>query len=140
MADPRRVDFTLADRRRLTVVEIARACAAADVGPQDADGMFARLVKGQGTGDEFLRAVTLTTAFAWQLAKRDEPDLTLDDALAWDLHVIVGEPDRVQDAEAALTVAAAVATGLSPREAGQLTAAELDEYGTHWRTRSTVGR
>jgi hypothetical protein len=122
------VEFSLADRARMTMIELARACAEADVGPGEADGLFRELLAGTATGTQFLRAVTLTTAMALQVMRRDEPDLTMADALGWDLTVTNREPDRTAEIEADVVVAAAIVTGLPPREAGQVTTAELDAY------------
>jgi hypothetical protein len=128
LPDPRYVEFSLTDRARMTMLEMARACADADVGPQDADALFAGIVRKQLTGAEFLAGVTLVHAMALQVMRREEPELTLADALGWDLHVTEGEPDRAAEIEAELVVGAAIVTGLSPREARDVTAAELDVY------------
>jgi len=126
--EPRYVEFSLAQRASLTMVEMARACALADVGPQDADELFKGIVAQRVSGADFLRGVTLVTAMALQYVRRSEPELTLEDALGWDLHIVEGEPDRAAELEAEVIVGAALITGLPPREAREVTAAELDVY------------
>jgi hypothetical protein len=112
----------------MTMLEMARACADADIGPQDADALFAGIVRKELTGADFLRGVTLVHAMALQVMRRDEPELTLEDALRWDLHVVDGEPDRATEIEAEFVVGAALVTGLPPKDARDVTAAELDVY------------
>lgn len=126
--DPRRVVLDLADLRRLTILERARACAVAGVSEQDIAPLLRAVTSHNGTPETLERAVTLLYAIAYQLARRLDPSTTWDDAQAWDLALDLERADPIADAEARASVEASIVTGLPPSEAGELTLAQLDAY------------
>jgi hypothetical protein len=125
----RRVELTLADLRRLTILERARAAAVVGVAADEL-GPLLRSVGGHGTPEEIERAVELLYAIAWQLERRLEPAVTWEEAQSWELalNLEAETADPVADAEAAASVEAAIATGLPPAVAGELSLAQLDAY------------
>lgn len=128
--DARRVELTLADLRRLTVLERARAAATVGVADREI-GPLLRAVSGRGGSPEELeRAVELLYAIAHQLGRRLEPALTWEDAQTWDLvlNLTAETADPVAEAEASASVDAALATGLPPAVAGELSLAQIDAY------------
>jgi hypothetical protein len=131
--EPRRVVLTLADTRRLTVLERARACALAGVAPADI-GPLLRAVAGN-TGDATMleTGVTILYAIAYQLERRRDPALTWETAQTWELALDLETraADAGDELEAEESVDAAIATGLPPDVAGNLTMAQLDAYRKH---------
>ncbi len=129
--EPRRVVLSLADTRRLTILERARACALAGV-PESEIGPLLRAVSSH-TGDAHAleTGALLLYALAYQLERRVDPGVTWDDAQTWDLALDLEAGDPVAEAEAEASVDAALATGLPPAVAGELTLAQLDAYRTH---------
>jgi hypothetical protein len=126
------VTLTLAGIRSLTILEIARACATTDVRTTEAQ----RLIRSLGHPDgaepaELVRATELAYALALMLERRHDPTLTWQQAQTWRLIFDLDAADPIADAEAEAAVAAAIATGLPPDVAGQLTLAQAEAYGEH---------
>jgi hypothetical protein len=128
VSDPREVTITLAECRSLTVLEVARACSLAGVRQSDVRSLMRSLGSGDTPPEHLERAVTLLYAMAFELRLRDEHELTWDDAQRWRVTLDLDAIDELADAEATAVVEAAIATGLPPREAGELTVAQLDAY------------
>jgi hypothetical protein len=128
--EPRRIVLTLPDLRRLTVLERARACAIAGIGEREIRPLLVAVTSRQGEPADLERGVLLLYAIALQLERRLDPALTWEAAQTWDLAVdLDAAPDPVAEAEAHAAVEAALATGLPPAEAGELTLAHLEAYG-----------
>jgi len=123
-----RVVLELADLRRLTILERARACAIAGVGEPDIAPLLKAVTSHNGTPETLERAVTLLYAIAYQLARRVDPSTSWEDAQGWDLALDLEASDPVADAEARASIEASLVTGLPPSEAGELTLAQLDAY------------
>jgi len=70
-------------------------------------------------------------AMAWVIARRADPRLSFETVCTWKLTVI-GEVDPAKaeaaNKRAALIVGAASVSGLPPKEAAQLTVAEISAY------------
>jgi hypothetical protein len=129
--DVRRVTLTLADLRRCTVLERARALAAAGVDERDANRLLVAVTRQNAPADMIERGVLMFYALAWQLERRLDPALTWDQVQTWDVAFDVRDaPDPIAEAEALASVEAAIATGLPPAEAGELTLAQVEAYGT----------
>ena len=130
--DPRRVVVTLADTRRLTVLERARACALAAIGPADIGPLLRAVARDEGGPETLETGVTLLYAIAYQLELRLDPALTWADAQTWDLGLdLETAPDAGDELAAEESVEYAIATGLAPEVAGNLTMAQLDAYRKH---------
>lgn len=129
--DARAVTVTYADLRRLTILERARACAIASVGESELERLVDAVVRHEGTADDLERGSTLFYAMALQLERRLDPSLSWDDAQTWDVKLDLEARDEIADAEARASVDAAIATGLPPAVAGNLTLAQLDAYREH---------
>lgn len=129
--DARRVELTLADLRRLTVLERARACALVGVKERELGPLLRAVAGRDGEPEELERAVELLYAIAYQLGRRAERDLTWDDVLGWDLALNLEDAtaDPLAEAEAHASVEAALATGLPPNVAGELTLSQIEAYG-----------
>lgn len=125
---PRVVRMTWADAMSLTVLETARACAAAGISDRDARRLMAAVTSGSGTPDEIERGTLLYYAIAWQLERRLDPAVTFEDAQAWRVELDADARDPVAEAEARASVSAALETGLPPDAAGQLTTAQIGAY------------
>jgi len=126
--EPREVILTRGAVRGLTVLEGARACAIAGVRATESDALMRRLLRGEGDPDELLRATELMYACALMLERRRDPSLSWDEAQRWRVVFDVDADDSIADAEAEASVAAALATGLPPDVAGQLTLAQTEAY------------
>lgn len=126
--DARRVVLTLADLRRLTILERARAAATVGVAERELAPLLRAVVGRDGSPEEIERAVELLYAIAYQLGRRLEPALTWEEAQTWDLALDLEAADPVAEAEATASVEAALATGLPPDVAGELSLAQLDAY------------
>jgi hypothetical protein len=128
--DARRVVLSIADLRRLTVLERARACALAGVAESDIGELLRAIASRKGDPDELERGVLLLYALAYQLERRLDRDLTWEQAQELDLALDLqdGAEDPIAEAEARASVETALATGLSPADAGELTLAQLDAY------------
>jgi hypothetical protein len=130
--DARRVVLSLADLRRLTVLERARACAIVGIAESDIGELLRAIASRKGDPDELERGVLLLYALAYMLERRIDPELTWEQAqgldLALDLEASASDP--VAEAEARASVETALATGLPPAVAGELTLAQLDAYRT----------
>lgn len=129
--DARVVVVTYADLRRLTILERARACAIAGVGEDELERLVDAVVRHEGTADDLERGSTLFYAMALQLERRLDRSLSWDDAQTWDVKLDLEARDEIADAEAKASVDAAIATGLPPAVAGELTLAQLDAYREH---------
>jgi hypothetical protein len=86
------------------------------------------LVAGDGPPAELETAALLFYAIAYELERRSDPALTWDEAQTWDVKLDVATRDPIADAEARAAVETAIATGLSPADAGRLTMAEVGAY------------
>jgi hypothetical protein len=129
VSEPREVLFTVANARSLTVLESARALATAGVRQADAVRLMSLLARPGADPAELVRAAELLYAFAWQYVKRSEPATTWSDAQSWRVVLdLESGSDELAEAEAVASVDAAIVTGLSPREAGELSLSQLEEY------------
>ena len=126
--EPVRVVLTLADTRRLTILERARACAVAGIAEADIGPLLRAVASHNGSPETLERAVTLLYAIAYQLGRRLDPELSWSAAQAWDLALDLETADAEADAAARASVEASLATGLPPDAAGELTLAQLDAY------------
>lgn len=129
--EPRRIAVTLGDLRRLTILERARACSIAGVGEAELERLVDAVIRHEGSPDDLERGSTLFYALALQLERRLDPATTWEDAQTWDLALDLETRDEMADAEARASVDAAIATGLPPAVAGELTLAQLDAYREH---------
>ena len=125
---PRAVVLTWADSQSLTVLEQARACVLAGIKPAQASRLMRAYASGEAEPEELLAGATLFYATAYQLELRRDPGLSWDDAQTWDVKLQAGEPDPMIEAEARAQVETAIATGLPPDQAGQLTMAQVRAY------------
>jgi hypothetical protein len=124
---PRRIVITPADIRGLTVLERARGAAIAGVPMEELEAVFRNAASADPAVLE--RGVTLFYALVWQLERRANPSITWEEAQTWECALDATVPlDAVAEAEAHESVAVALATGLSPRDAGELTMAQVDAY------------
>ena len=125
----RKVVLPLPALRGLTILERARAAAAAGVAERDIGRLMQALVTHDGSPDDLVTGALLFYAIVWQLERRRDPGLTFDEVqtfdVALDLDALL---DDVAEAEAQASVEASIATGLPPDEAGALTLAQLDAY------------
>jgi hypothetical protein len=128
VSEPREVVLTMAECRSLTVLELTRACSLAGLRQNDVRVLFRELSSGSIPPERLERAVTLLYAMAFELHLRDERELTWDDAQRWRVTLDLDAHDDLADELAEAVVEAAIATGLPPREAGELTVAQLDAY------------
>lgn len=128
MGEPRAVTVTLGDIRSLTILEIARAGVTAGVNRADTEGLLRSLVRPDSPPEDLERGALLMYAWAWQLTKRDEPQVTWDEAQTWRVTFDLDASDPIAEAEADATVRAAALTGLPLEEAAKLTVAEVDVY------------
>jgi len=130
--DARRVELTLADLRRLTILERARAAAIAGVSERELGPLLRAVAGRDGDPEATERAVELLYAIALQLERRLEPAVTWEEAQSWELVLNLEDAaaDPIAEAEASASVEAALATGLSPAVAGELSLAQLDAYRT----------
>ena len=129
MSEPRRVTVTIAAIKSLTILEVARASATAGVKRTDTERLLRTMVDPDSDPAELVKGATLLYAWAWQIVKRDEPDATWQEAQTWRVVFDVDATDPVAEAEAEARVNAAIATGLTPAEAGSLTLSEMAVYG-----------
>lgn len=126
--DARVLVLTMADLRRMTILERARACAIAEVGEEDLEALVDAVIRHEGTPEMIERGSIVFYAMALQLERRLDPALTWDVAQTWDVKLDLSQGDPVADAEAKASVDAALATGLPPAVAGELSLAQLDAY------------
>ena len=129
--EPRRVVLALADTRRLTILERARACAIAGVAEKQIAGLLLAVAGDDASPEQIELGATLLYALAWQLERRLDPAVSWAEAQTWSLALdLTGPPDPVAEAEARASVEAALATGLSPAVAGELSLAQVEAYGS----------
>lgn len=128
LAEPRHVVVTLAGIRSLTILEIARASAIAGVRREDTDRMLRSLNDPSGDPADLERAAELLYAWALMLERRTDPALSWADAQTWRVTFDLDATDAIADSEADASVAAAIATGLTPAVAGELTLAQAEAY------------
>ena len=138
MSEPREVVVTFADAHRLTVLEVARACVLAGVRQTDVTETL-RHLRGDASPEEVLAATLLLYGIAYELRRRDEPELTWAEAQTWRVVLDLETRDELAEAEAEARVDAALATGLDPDRAGELTVAELEAYRTAHTRRAAAG-
>jgi hypothetical protein len=132
--EPRRVVLTLADTRRLTILERARACALVGIGEREIGPLLRMVAAKQGDAAALVTGATLLYAIAYELELRLDRSLTWEEAQAWDLALdLESAPDAIAEAEARASVEASLATGLAPAIAGDLTLAQLDVYAERQR-------
>lgn len=128
MTEPRNVVVTLAGIKSMTILEIARASVIANIKRSETERLLRNLVRNDADPSELERGALLLYAWAFQLTKRDEPDLTWEDAQTWRVTFDLDITDPMQEAEAEARIAAALATGLPPAIAEQLTLADMGAY------------
>jgi hypothetical protein len=128
MTEPRPFVVTVPAMRGLTILEAARANALAGIAQKDAERLVRSLGSAATDPGTLELAATLLYAYAYQLARRDEPDLTWAEAQTFRVTLDLEARDEAADAEAEASVQAAVLTGLPPSEAGALTLAQMGEY------------
>jgi hypothetical protein len=128
MIEPRPVTVTMAGIRSLTILEIARASAISDVPRGDAERLLRSLNDPNGNPADLERAALMLYAWALMLERRANPALSWDEAQTWRVTLDLEAVDPIAEAEASASVEAAVATGLPPDVAGNLTLAQSDAY------------
>ena len=127
--EPRHVTLTLADLRRLTLLERARVCAIAKVSEAELGPLLEAALLRRLTPEQNLVASTVFYAMAYELELRLDRSLTWAEAETWDVAVdLEAGEDPIAEAEARTSVEASIATGLPPAVAGDLTVAQLDAY------------
>jgi hypothetical protein len=129
--EPRRIVLTWADSMSLTVLEQARACVLAGIGQRDAARLQRALIDESASPDDVLRGTTLWYAIAYELELRRDPSITWEEAQRWRLAFDpAGRDTRAEllEAEAEARVTAALATGIPPEQAGDLSMADLAAY------------
>lgn len=129
--DARVVVITRGDLRRLTILERARASAICGVGESELEPLVDAVVRHEGSAETIEKGAELFYALALQLERRLDPGLSWEDAQSWDVKLDLTVDDPIADAEAQASVDAALATGLPPAVAGELTLAQLDAYREH---------
>lgn len=128
--EPRRVVLTWAQAMSLTVLEQARACVLAGISQADVRRLLRVVASSEGSPDDLVAGTLLYYAVAYQLELRLDPEATWADAQTWRVVIDAGARDPIAEAEADATVRTAVATGLTPAEAGELTLAQVDAFAT----------
>jgi hypothetical protein len=122
-AEPRKVFLDVSQIRpgKLTLLEALDMGEAAGVNPDD----FSRILD---RGSQAKKA-RLIYAFAWVLARRAEPELTFAEVCTYDLTVTgrppTAEENRADELRAKAVASVAKIAGVSPREAEQMTMAEV---------------
>jgi hypothetical protein len=140
--EPRELRLSWGDvQRSLTILDLARAAAAAGVPVERANELVGLALTRDGDPDAVLAGALLIYAIAWQLERKIDPSVTWDEAQSWR---VIFEADPVAQAqaadEAALIVGAAILSGVPPAAtAGELTLAQLDAYADA-RQRATRAR
>lgn len=130
------LDLNTFDATQLTLLEVLDMAEAADV---PVDGMGKLLEDSRQSA----KRMRLMFAMAWCIARRANSHLTFEEVCTWRLEVI-GEADparteRLQK-RADNLVGAAIVSNLPPREAGNLTIAELAAYGERRKRANRRGR
>jgi hypothetical protein len=117
------LDLNTFDATNLTLLEVLDMAEMVDVAPERLGYVL--------SGKQSSKRMKLLFAMAWCIARRANPALTFAEVCSWKLSVI-GEvsKERAEQNEkrAAVIVGAASVSGLPPREAAQLTVAELGAY------------
>lgn len=126
--EPRTVVVPWGATQRLTVLESARACVLAGVKPEQAQRLMRRYASGQAEAEELLEGALLLYAITYELELRRDPSVTWDEWQRVRVSVDVTARDPMLEAEAHAAVNAALATGLPPAVAGELTMAEVAAY------------
>lgn len=108
----------------------------AGVPPEELGG----LLKTRGMSPSKAR---LLYALGWCIARREQPGLKFSDVMRWKM-TVKGKPDEEapirNQKRAAIVVNAAKASGLAPKDAANLTMAELAAYKTGNRATRRRGR
>ena len=116
------LDLNTFDASNLTLLEVLDMSEATGVEPEN----LGALLKTKTN-----KRMRLMFAMAWVIARRANARLTFEEVCTWKLEVI-GEIDtKVSEAtekRAAMVVGAASVSGLPPREAANLTVAEIGAY------------
>lgn len=130
MIEPRTVVVTVAGIKGLTILEVARASVLAGVKRTDTERLMRTMLDPDADPADLERGATLLYAWSLQLERRIDPTLTWEDAQTWRVvfDVEATEADELVEAEAEAVVEAARVSGLPPREAGELTLAQLGHY------------
>ena len=128
MAEPRNVVVTLAGIKSMTILEVARASVIANIKRSETERLLRTLLQKDADPSDLEKAALLLYAWAFQITKRDEPNLTWEDAQTWRVTFDLDITDPMQEAESEARIAAAVATGLPPAIAEQLTIADMGAY------------
>jgi hypothetical protein len=117
------LDLNTFDATNLTLLEVLDMSEASGVEPEN----LGALMKSRNTATR----MRIMFAMAWVIARRAQPRLTFAEVCTWKLEVI-GEVDpkvaEASEKRAAAIVGAAVVSGLPPKEAANLTVAELGAY------------
>lgn len=126
--EPRAVVLAWRDTQALTVLEQARACVLAGVKPAQAQRLMRAYASGEVEPEEMLAGALLFYAIAYELELRRDPAATWEDAQRWRVTLDTTPADPMVAAEARARVETAIATGLPPAVAGELTMAEVGAY------------
>jgi hypothetical protein len=137
---PRRVVLTLAALGSMTVLERARACAIVGIPERDLVGLLRTVQGGRGDPHETETGVLLLYALCWQLERRRDPAMAWETVQTFDLVIDLETRDPIAEAEAHASVDAAIATGLPPAVAGDLTMDQLERYSERAKERETATR
>jgi hypothetical protein len=127
--EPRAIELTWRMVRSLTNLELARALATAGLRPSEWERAFSAYLRNELEAVQLLEVMTFLYAVAWQAVRRTEPAVTWAEAQSWRVEFnAAASLDELAEAEAVASVDAALVTGLPPREAGELTLAQMEEY------------
>ena len=129
--EPRAVVLTWADSMSLTVLEQARACVLAGIGQRDASRLQRAILEDEASPDDVLAGTMLWYAIAYELELRRDPSVTWEEAQRWRVQFDpAGRDQRAEllEAESEARVTAALATGIPPDAAGDLSMADLAAY------------
>lgn len=129
--EPRTVVLTWADGMSLTVLEQARACVLAGVGQREAARLQRAIIDESADPEDMLRGTLLWYAIAYELELRRDPGISWEEAQRWRVQFDpAGRDQRAEllEAEAEARVTAALATGIPPEQAGDLSMADLAAY------------
>lgn len=127
--EPRRLVLTATDFRRLTWLEHARSAALAGLALDQAVEVLRKINRKAATPDESVAGTVYCYAVAYALERRLDPTIAWEVAQTWDVRVDLDEEaDPLLEAEARAGVEAALATGLPPATAGELTLSQIDAY------------
>jgi len=116
------LDLNIFDASNLTLLEVLDMAETTGIEPEN----MGALLKSKNS-----KRMRLMYAMAWVIARRANPRLEFETVCTWKLTVI-GEMDPAKaeaaNKRAAIVVGAASVSGLPPKEAAQLTVAEISAY------------